>query len=197
MNLSQQFSRALHFANSMHGNQQRKGGQVPYMAHLLSVAALVLEHGGSEVEAIAALLHDVIEDRGRSWNKGPTGMRNELRKRFGEEVLAIIEECTDTDEYPKPPWRERKEAYLLHLEQASPSGLLVSLADKVHNLRSILADYRLVGDELWTRFKGGKEPTLWYYDALLQAFKARQESQPELLAELEKDRLELAKLMAV
>jgi GTP pyrophosphokinase len=197
MNLSKQFSQALHFANSMHGNQLRKGGQVPYMAHLLSVVALVLEHGGSENEAIAALLHDVIEDRGRSWNKGHTGMRNELRKRFGEEVLGIIEECTDTDEYPKPPWRERKEAYLVHLEQASTSGLLVSLADKVHNLRSILADYRIVGDELWTRFKGGKEGTLWYYDALLHAFKTRQESQPELLAELERARLELAKLMAV
>lgn len=195
MTLSRKFAQALHFANSMHGNQARKGSETPYMAHLLSVSALVLENGGTEDEAIAALLHDVIEDRGRSWNQGPVGMRNEIRKRFGQEVLDIVEECTDTDEEPKPPWRARKEAYIAHLAEASASGLLVSLADKTHNLRSILGDYRQVGEELWKRFTGGKEGTLWYYRELLAAFKARKESQPQLLAEYERTLQALDALM--
>ncbi len=196
MKLSKNYAEALHFTNSMHSGHTRKGSQIPYMAHLLSVSALVLEHGGSETEAIAALLHDVIEDRSRFWNLGPVGMRNELRKRFGQEVLDIVDECTDTDQEPKPPWRARKEAYIVYLTEASPSGLLVSLADKVHNLRSILADYRQIGDELWERFTGGKQGTLWYYRELLAAFQAREESNRTLLTELERTLAELDAALA-
>lgn len=184
MKLSKQFSQALHFTNSMHGGQLRKGTQIPYMAHLLAVTALVLDHGGTETEAIGALLHDVIEDRGSAWKLGPAGMRNEIRKRFGEQVLQIVEECTDTDQEPKPPWRERKEAYIAHLAEVSPSGLLVSLADKVQNAGSILENYQQIGDEIFLRFNGGKSGTLWYYQALLAAFESRPESNPALLAKL-------------
>jgi GTP pyrophosphokinase len=166
MVLSARFEEALVFATRLHREQTRKGTTIPYISHLLAVTSIVLEHGGNEDEAIAALLHDAIEDQGGA------STREEIRRRFGETVVAIVDGCTDAEVIPKPPWRERKEAYVAHIAHASASVRLVSLADKLHNARTILADYRVLGDALWDRFNGGKKGTLWYYRALVDAFRA-------------------------
>ena len=167
MILSTRFEEALVFAARLHREQIRKGTVIPYIAHLLGVTSIVLEHGGNEDEAIAALLHDAIEDQGGA------STREEIRRRFGEAVVAIVNGCTDAEVIPKPPWKARKEAYIAHMAHASPSVRLVSAADKLHNARAILADYRVLGDALWIRFNGGKAGTLWYYRCLVSAFRAR------------------------
>jgi GTP pyrophosphokinase len=131
----------------------------------MSVAALILENGGRETEAIAGLLHDAIEDQGVS--------RSELRRRFGASVARIVAGCTDADEWPKPPWKNRKRQYLADLRKAPVDVLLVSAADKVHNARAILTDYRVLGEKLWERFNGGREGTLWYYRALVRILRTR------------------------
>jgi (p)ppGpp synthase/HD superfamily hydrolase len=130
------------------------------------VTALTLEFGGDEDEAIAALLHDAVEDQGGA------ATAETIRSKFGDRVADIVLSCTDCDCTPKPPWRQRKEAYIAHLQAATPSALLVSACDKLHNARTILADYREQGDALWSRFSGGRD-TLWYYRALVDAFRAR------------------------
>jgi (p)ppGpp synthase/HD superfamily hydrolase len=157
---------ALGYAARVHRDQVRKGSSVPYVTHLLAVAAIVGENGGTEEEVIAALLHDAPEDRG-----GEARLA-EIRERFGDEVADIVAGNTDTFEDPKPPWRERKEAYVAHVAHAPRSVRLVSAADKLHNARSVLADLRSLGEDLWPRFNGGKEGTLWYYRALVEAFEA-------------------------
>ncbi len=162
--LSDRFSQALCYATQLHAQQVRKGSGVPYVAHLLGVASLALEYGATEDEAIAALLHDAIEDQ------GGVVTREAIRQQFGDTVTAIVEGCTDADTVPKPPWRERKQAYIQHLPTASASVRLVSACDKLHNARSILRDYREQGEALWQRFKGGKEGTLWYYRTLVTTF---------------------------
>lgn len=144
--LGPRFREALTYASELHECQPRKGTEIPYLAHLLSVAALVLEDGGDEDEAIAALLHDAVEDQGGK----PT--LDAIRSRFGERVAHIVEACSDTDTWPKPPWRERKERYIEYLEAACPGVLRVSLADKLHNARAIVLDYRQMGDPLWSKF---------------------------------------------
>ena len=163
---SDKFDEALVFASNLHRTQKRKETDIPYVSHLLAVAGLVLEHGGTEEEAIAALLHDAVEDQ------GGVEIREVIRQKFGAAVIAIVDGCSDTDVTPKPPWRKRKEDYIAHVRTASPSIRLVSAADKLHNARAILHDYRQLGENLWSRFKGGKEGTLWYYRALTEAFKA-------------------------
>jgi (p)ppGpp synthase/HD superfamily hydrolase len=161
------FEEALVFANRLHVNQTRKGTSTPYIAHLLAVTALVIENGGTEDEAIAALLHDAVEDQGGQET------RDEIRRRFGNKVVSIVDGCTDTDQVSKPPWRERKEEYIARLrKESSDSVRLVSLADKVHNARTILADHSQTGDAVWARFKGGKEGTLWYYRSFVDAFRS-------------------------
>jgi (p)ppGpp synthase/HD superfamily hydrolase len=125
----------------------------------------VLDHGGNEIEAIAALLHDAVEDAG-----GIPRLK-QIGSRFGQEVAAIVEGCTDSAETPKPPWLKRKLAYVEHAKSASASTKLVSAADKLHNVRAILADYRTLGEKVWGRFKGGKEGSLWYYRALVEVLK--------------------------
>ncbi|MBW4575335.1 MAG: HD domain-containing protein [Aphanothece sp. CMT-3BRIN-NPC111] len=177
MMLSERFTEAVTFAAQLHSNQKRKGTEIPYLAHLLAVASIALEHGANEDEAIAALLHDAIEDQGGA----PT--REEIRRRFGDTVTEIVDGCTDADTTPKPPWHERKEAYIAHIPTASTSVRLVSAADKLHNSRSILNDYRVLGESVWKRFKGGKEGTLWYYRSLVEAFR-KAESTP-LIDELD------------
>ncbi|AMA09553.1 HD domain-containing protein [Picosynechococcus sp. PCC 73109] len=165
MKLSDRFSEALVFAEKLHRQQVRKGSGVPYVAHLLGVASLVLEAGGDEDEAIAALLHDAIEDQG-GWET-----RTLICEKFGERVATIVEGCSDSfDGEKKRPWRERKEAYLQHLRTASASVHLVAMADKLYNAQSILRDYQRIGEALWPRFKGKKEGTLWYYNSLLKIF---------------------------
>ena len=154
MNLSPRFEDALVYATQIHAHQHRKGTGIPYVSHLMAVASLVLEHGGTETEAIGALLHDAAEDAGGS------GRTEDIRLRFGPDVAAIVEGCSDTDVTPKPPWKERKIAYIEHIAAASDSVRLVSAADKLHNARAILKDYRELGESLWDRFNGGKEGTL-------------------------------------
>jgi len=164
MRLSPDFAAALAFAAHLHEGQKRKGTQIPYVAHLLIVAGLVLEYGGTEDEAIAALLHDAVEDQ------GGRATLHRIQRRFGSAVAGIVEACSDTDVEPKPEWRQRKEQYLSHLSQASASVKLVSAADKLHNATAILRDYRNLGEEVWKRFSGGKEGTLWNYRALVKAY---------------------------
>ncbi|MBI3695772.1 MAG: HD domain-containing protein [Acidobacteria bacterium] len=163
--MNSRFQDALVYAAGLHADQKRKGTGIPYVAHLLAVAGIVLSHGATEDEAIAALLHDAIEDQGGD------ATRRQILARFGPVVAEIVEGCTDTDQDPKPPWRPRKEAYIAHVRHASPSERLVSAADKLDNARSILRDYRAVGEAVWRRFTGGREGTLWYYRALVKAFR--------------------------
>ncbi|MFZ6029658.1 MAG: HD domain-containing protein [Chloroflexota bacterium] len=163
--LSSRFEEALTYAFQLHQGQARKGSGVPYVSHLLAVTALVLEYGGDEDQAIAALLHDAVEDQ------GGLPVLAQIRDRFGECVADIVAACSDSFETPKPPWRARKERYLAHLPEKLPAARLVSLADKVHNARTILADYGRIGEEIWGHFKGGKDGTLWYYQALVDAFR--------------------------
>jgi (p)ppGpp synthase/HD superfamily hydrolase len=164
--LTSRYDGAVQYVLELHQNQFRKGTRIPYVAHLLSVSALVLEDGGDEDEAIAALLHDAIEDQGGDQ------ARQEIRRRFGERILAIVEGCTDAETIPKPPWLERKQRYIAHVANAPLPIRRVSLADKVHNARAILWDYRQRGDELWFRFNGGQPGTVWYYRELARVFAA-------------------------
>ena len=152
------------YALHAHDGHVRKGSGVPYVSHLLGVCALVLEDGGDEDEAIAALLHDAVEDA------GGYERLDDIRTRFGDRVADIVEACSDSFETPKRPWRERKDRYVEHLADASPEALRVSLADKVYNVRTILADYRVLGDELWERFTASREEALWYYRSLADEF---------------------------
>ncbi|BAZ81373.1 HD domain-containing protein [Sphaerospermopsis kisseleviana CS-549] len=189
--LTERFTQALTYTHQLHATQIRKGSGVPYISHLLGVASIALEYGANEEEAIAALLHDAIEDQ------GGVAIRAEIRHRFGDNVTAIVDGCTDADTNPKPPWKERKEKYLAHIPTASPSVLLVSCADKIYNARSILKDYRLMGDAVWERFKAGKEGTLWYYRALVDAFKKTYKNTKiiPLVEELERVVIELETLV--
>ncbi len=165
MNLTYRFQDALIYAAQLHAKQARKGTNIPYISHLLGVASIALEHGADEDEAIAALLHDAIEDQGGDVT------RQEIRRRFGDRVTEIVDGCTDAEVMPKPPWRERKETYIQHLALASPSVRLVSASDKLHNARAILLDYHVFGEALWQRFTGGRDGTLWYYRALADAYR--------------------------
>jgi GTP pyrophosphokinase len=185
--LSRRFSEAFLFAAEKHGSQLRKQTAIPYIAHLMSVSALVLEAGGGEDLGIAALLHDVVEDCGGK------PMLVEVQRRFGDRVAHIVEGCTDTDTYPKPAWRERKEQYLKHLRDADPDVRLVSLADKLHNAREILKDFRHHGELIFQRFKGKADGTLWYYRALANEF--RNENN-QLAQELDRVVSELEQLSA-
>ena len=154
---------AAALAFRIHADQLRKGTATPYVSHLLAVAAIVLQHGGDEEQACAALLHDAIEDGGAAWEAV-------ILERFGPRVAGIVRACTDADTLPKPPWRARKEAYLAHLEAEGPDALLVSAADKLHNARAIVADLRTHGVGMFARFNAGQEGTVWYYGALAEVF---------------------------
>ncbi len=178
MELSDRFTEALVLATRLHAHQFRKGSDIPYISHLLAVSSLVLEYGGNEDEAIAALLHDAVEDQGGD------ATRQLIRQHFGETVTSIVDGCSDTDVLPKPPWLERKTAYITHLLTAPSAVLLVSAADKLHNVRAILGDYRVIGEAVWLRFSGGKTGTLWYYRSLIDVYKKRDDT--PLIAELER-----------
>ncbi|WP_029116459.1 HD domain-containing protein [Mycobacterium sp. URHB0044] len=166
--LTERFDEALGYASQLHRTQTRKGGDIPYLGHLLSVASLVIEGGGTETQAIAALLHDAAEDQG-----GEATLA-EIREKFGDDVATIVGECSDTFEEPKPPWQERKKKYVDHLGYTSEATILVSLCDKVDNARAILRDYRDLGPALWTRFSmHDPQQHLWYYRSLLDVYRAR------------------------
>ncbi|HEY1475014.1 MAG TPA: HD domain-containing protein [Pseudolabrys sp.] len=169
--LTDRFDRALLYATHVHGGQVRKGTSIPYVAHLLAVAATVLEYGGDEDLAIAALLHDSVEDQGGE------ARLEDVRNRFGKRVAKVVEACSDSladtaKGEPKADWQKRKKAYLAHLETAHKDVLRVSLADKVHNARAILRDLRKpdIGEAIWSRFSQPKKKTLWYYRGLAERF---------------------------
>ena len=164
LKLGPRFRRAFLFAAEKHAGQARKASTIPYLAHLIGVASLVLEAGGDEDLAIAALLHDVVEDCGGA------PMLREVRRQFGSRVAKIVDGCTDADVYPKPPWEERKKKYIARLKDEDEETRLVSAADKLNNVRSILSDYRAIGESVWSRFHGGREGTLWYYRTLRDEF---------------------------
>ncbi len=176
--LSHRYDAALALAADLHRLQRRKGSDVPYLSHLLSVSALVIEIGGDEDQAIAALLHDAVEDQGGAATLALIG------ERFGPVVAAIVSDCTDADVIPKPPWRPRKEAYLAHLETAPAPSLLVSLADKTHNARAVITDGALVGRAVFDRFKSGRDGALWYYGRCADVFVKRvPDGAPRILAD--------------
>lgn len=161
--LTDRFNEGLAFATDRHRHQVRKGTTIPYISHLLGTCALVLEAGGDEDEAIAALLHDALEDGVADFD--------EIASRFGTRVAQIVRECSDTEQDPKPPWRARKQGYIDALQTHSASAILVSNADKLHNLRTIVDDYREIGEELWERFNPDSDQ-VWYYTALAAEFTA-------------------------
>ncbi|GAB6178809.1 hypothetical protein JCM14036_01280 [Desulfotomaculum defluvii] len=171
--LTERFTNALVYASRLHANQVRKLTikereelgikEIPYIGHLLAVTSIVIEDGGSEDEVIAALLHDAVEDQG-----GLDTLSN-IKSLFGDGVASIVLACSDTSESPKPPWRQRKERYLAHLEQSDLS-LRVSLADKIHNVKSILRDQKRYGDVIWERFNCTRDECLWYYTELSKVF---------------------------
>jgi GTP pyrophosphokinase len=190
LDLTKRFEDALIFALDKHAGHLRKDTEIPYVSHLLAVASIVMDYGGNEDAAIAALLHDCVEDCGVDPNR--------IRARFGDEVANIVVACSDSlekDPKHKPDWRPRKEAYLKHLKSAPPPVLLVSAADKLHNVRSIVKDFLEVGHEVWARFKGGKDGSLWYYESLVEIFKQRGEHR-SLVDELARTVAELQILAA-
>ena len=184
---TKRFEEALAFACQVHSGQLRKGSQIPYIAHLLGVTGIALEYGADEDEAIGALLHDAVEDQ------GGRPMLEQIRFKFGDSVARIVDECTDSYVFPKPPWRERKETYLAHLPKASTSSRLVSAADKLYNVRTIVRDYRNLGEKVWDRFHAGKEDILWYYGSLIRTFR-KTSTQKMLVDELQRIYTELVSL---
>lgn len=171
------FVQAIEFARVAHDGEVRKGTQVPYLSHLLQVAGLALEFGATEVEAIAALLHDAAEDAGGE------AMLTQIREQFGDEVEAIVRANSDSitaSKAEKAPWRQRKEEYLAGIAHKSESALLVSVCDKIHNARSLVADSRAHGPQHWDRFNASKEDSLWYYRSLLTEFELRADDFPRL-----------------
>ncbi len=162
--LTERFDDALAYASRIHRTQWRKGANIPYVSHLLGVAAIAIENGATEDQAIAALLHDAVEDQGGAERL------EDIRMRYGEDIARIVDDCTDSDTEPKPPWRARKEAYLASLSHKPAASLEVSIADKTHNAGAIVADLNVHGEQVWTRFTGGRDGSLWYYRALADAF---------------------------
>jgi len=167
---SPRFSEAMAFAATKHAGQLRKGTAIPYISHPISVAALVLEDGGSEDEMIAGLFHDLVEDCGGA------PVLDEIRELYGDPIANIVDGCTDAYEDPKPPWNQRKQAFLASLEQADVSVLRVVSADKLHNARSLLTDLEDIGEVLWDRFTASREQSLWYYGELVSILNRRQPS---------------------
>jgi (p)ppGpp synthase/HD superfamily hydrolase len=160
--LTARFEEALLYSTRLHAEQTRKGSGIPYITHLMAVASLTLEYGGGEDEAIAALLHDAVEDQGGE------STRIEILKRFGPAITEIVDGCTDADTFPKPPWFPRKRAFMTSLREAPESVRLVVACDKLHNARAMVKDYRVCGEALWARFSGGRDGTLWYYREMVE-----------------------------
>ncbi len=182
--LSPRFEEALAYAARLHACQARKGSGAPYVSHLLSVAALVLEHGGDEEQAIAALLHDALEDQGER-HGGGAALADDIELRFGQRVRRIVEGCSDWNgEGCRPPWPERKRRYLAALSAKPTDVRLVTAADKLHNLRSLLRDHARLGDAMWARFTPTPRQTLWYHRSLLETFERCADLPPTLLSEI-------------
>lgn len=162
---SPRFAEALWVAAIMFSAKPRKGSHIPYISHLLGTCSIALEHGATEDEAIAALLHDAIEDI------TPTKeVIAAIKQYFGNEVLRIVKKCSDSHIQPKPPWRKRKARYLARLRKADQAVLLVSASDKLHNARAIVTDLQRHGSSVWKRFRASREGELWYYRKLVEVF---------------------------
>lgn len=187
--LGERFERALVMAVRLHRRQNRKGTSVPYVAHLLGVCSIVLEYGGGESEAIAAVLHDAVEDQGGE------ATFEQIRAQLGEEVAAIVAACTDAWSVPKPPWKRRKLAYLERLPTESDAALLVSAADKLYNLRSVVAAFREHGHLVWGRFAQGKDQQLWYFQAVIATLRGTGRVPAALVDELERELATLLELL--
>ena len=154
--LTPRFDAAFAYAHELHNAQTRKGTEAPYIGHLMGVSSIVLDDGGSEDEAIAALLHDAAEDH------GGRPRLEDIRARFGDDVARIVEDCTDSWDTPRPPWSERKQAYIRHARKLRPPSLRVSAADKVHNAYAILRDLRNTGEQVWSRFSAPPDDVISY-----------------------------------
>ena len=198
LHLTERFSRAIDYARQVHVNY-RKGTSVPFMAHLLGVASLVMGESGhvrflvTEDMVIGALLHDAVEDEG-----GLPRLRN-IEANFGKEVASIVEGCSDSvaeDSSLKEEWEVRKTTYINRLHKESDGTLLVSAADKLYNARSILEDYRELGTALWSRFKRGRKEQLWYFTELIKVYE-KKDSTSRLTEELKRTVDELARISAV
>jgi (p)ppGpp synthase/HD superfamily hydrolase len=180
--LTEKFTKAFDYARVLHASDVRKGTKIPYLAHLIAVASIVIENGGTEDQAIAALLHDAGEDHGGH------ARIDDIRAQFGNTVANIVEACSDdlpADGAPKRPWRVRKDEYIERLKHEPLEIVLVSAADKLHNARAILSDYREIGEKLWPRFNAGRDATLWYYNELCNVIEGRLKiSAPQLAKEL-------------
>ncbi len=176
--LTSRFDDAFRYAHEVHNDQTRKGTTAPYVGHLMGVASIVLDDGGTEDEAIAGLLHDAAEDH------GGRPRLEDIRARFGDQVARIVEDCTDSWENPKPPWLNRKSAYIEHARHLPPSSLRVSAADKVHNSYAILRDLRNQGEQVWERFNAKPDDVMSYYESLVRAF--REAGGGRLVDELER-----------
>ena len=162
---SDRFFTAARYAAEAHKDQLRKGTTIPYFSHLMGVTSIVIDAGGDEDEAIAALLHDAAEDA------GGRERLDDISMKFGDRVARIVEACTDAWERPKPPWIERKRAYVEHAKHLAADELRVSAADKVHNAYAILRDLRLHGDAVWQRFNAPASDVLWYYESLVKSYR--------------------------
>lgn len=163
MAYTSKIAEAFAFAQKLHETQQRKGCGAPYLTHLMAVAALVGEYGGTEAQVIAALLHDAVEDQG-----GPAVLGC-IRATFGEEVAGYVSACSDTDVTPKPPWRERKEAFIRRIAGATPEVKLIVAADQLHNTRGLITGLREGGPPFWDQFNGGRDGSLWYRAEMVRA----------------------------
>jgi (p)ppGpp synthase/HD superfamily hydrolase len=176
--LSPVFDEAFVYAHALHADQTRKGTNAPYIGHLIGVASIVLDDGGSETEAIGALLHDAAEDH------GGRDRLEDIRSRFGDGVARIVEDCTDSWETPKQPWAQRKQNYLRHARTLSGPSLRVSAADKVHNSYATLRDLRNTGEKVWERFNAAADDVMAYYEGLVRAY--RQAGGGRLVDELDR-----------
>ena len=190
MKVTEKFEEALIYATRLHGDQTRKKTGIPFVGHILGVTAIALEYGADETEAISALLHDTVEDCG-----GAQRLRD-IREKFGDDVARIVDGCTDTYDTPKPPWLERKRAYIEHLKHSDSSTRLVSASDKLHNTRAILAELRRHDLEVFERFSGKKDGTVWYYRTLVTAFRQHRDHS-DLIDELNRVVSEIEKFVRV
>ena len=186
--LTKKYDEALRFSSELHRTQNRKGTDIPYVSHLMSVSALVLEYGGNEVQAIAGLLHDAVEDQG--------GLKTLkiIRKKFGSKVAKIVSDCTDAEIEPKPPWLERKKSYIKSLKNKPQSSLFVSVCDKTHNASCIVNDHKRVGKKLWKRFSAKPKQIYWYYDSLGKCFNKNLKGKKVLKQNFSKLVLELKRI---
>lgn len=167
MILTEKYKTALEYALKVHEHHLRKGGTIPYFSHVAAVSSLVMEYNGTEDQAIAGLLHDVVED---------CGIKHEpiIREKFGVEVIQMVMDCTDSTTTPRPDWKIRKEAYIASLDDKADTSLLVSCCDKLHNARAIERDYADLGEPVWDRFNGNKSQIAWYYRGITEKFLNRE-----------------------